>query len=295
MLIAFPIWGMRNRALSVAQCPRQANQFPLPMRPGLLVHRPQLRSHCVEFDCARCGDGFHAFTLGKQYCQFGFGAGEAVEVFKAAADAGSELVHGGQAEQREVGLADDRGGGGEPGIVAGGDEGFGSRALAQAGADEFLQSASRGDHSLRGSVLIEQGQPCGAGVFVGGGVGPGDDEAGADNGQRDVDLGGDVAVAAGVGRAGGQALGCWRCVADAPVVDEAVEFFALSDGEWFRTMKALEANDVERTVGLAPLGGDDVVNAVRAQVVMAELRPCQIGGVPGGVDDDGATSRSLVE
>lgn len=60
-------------------------------------------------------------------------------------------------------------------------------------------------------------------------------------------------------------------------------------------MKALETDDVERTVRLAPLGGDDVVDTVRAQVVVAELRPRQIGRVPGGIDDDGATGRALVE
>lgn len=286
---------MRSRALAIAQCPCQANQLPLPVRPGLLVHRSQLRSHGVEFDGAGCCDGFHAFTLGEQHGQFGFGAGQAVEVFQTAADAGGEVVHGGEAEQREVGLADDRGGGCEPSVVAGGDERFGCRTLTEAGADQFLQSASRGGHRLRSGVFVEQGQPGGAGVFVGGGVGPGDDEAGADDGQRDVDLGGDVAVAAGVGRAGSQAFRCWRCVADAPVVDKAVKFFALPDGEWLRAMKALEADDVERTVRLAPLGGDDVVDTVWAQVVVTELRPRQIGRVPGGIDDDGATSRALVE
>lgn len=232
MLIALPIWGMRGQALAVAQCPRQTNQLALPVRPGLLVHRPQLRSHGVEFDGAGCGDGLQAFALGEQHGQFGFGACEAVEVFKATADTGGELVHGGEAEQREVGLADDRGGGCEPGVVAGGDERFGCRTLTEAGADQFLKSASRGGHRLRSRVFVEQGQPGGAGVFVGCGVGPGDNEARGDDGQRNVDLGGDVAVAAGVGRAGGQALRCRRCVADAPVVNEAVEFFALSDGEW---------------------------------------------------------------
>lgn len=100
---------MRIRVLSVPQSPRQANQFPLPMSPGLLVHRPQLRSHGVKFDGAGCSDSFQAFTLREQYGQFGFGAGEAVEVFQAAAYAGGEVVHGCQAEQREVGLADNRG------------------------------------------------------------------------------------------------------------------------------------------------------------------------------------------
>ena len=129
---------MRSRALPVAQCPRQTNQLPLPVRPGLLVHRPQLRPHSVEFDGARGGDGFQAFASGKQYGQFGFGASQAVEVLKAATDAGAKLVHGGEAEKREVGLADDRGDGGEPGVVAGGDERFGNRALAEAGVDQVL-------------------------------------------------------------------------------------------------------------------------------------------------------------
>lgn len=116
---------MRKRALSIAQCSRQANQFPLAMRSSLFVHRPQLRSDGFLFDGAGDGDGFQALALGEQYGQFRFGAGEAVEVFQAAAYAGGEVVYGGQAEQREVRLADDWGGGGEPGVVAGGDERFG--------------------------------------------------------------------------------------------------------------------------------------------------------------------------
>ncbi|MBK7416514.1 MAG: hypothetical protein IPJ38_16920 [Dechloromonas sp.] len=43
------------------------------------------------------------------------------------------------------------------------------------------------------------------------------------------------------------------------------------------------------------MGGDDVVDAVRSQVVVAEFRSCQIGGVAGGVEDDGAAGGAFFQ
>lgn len=78
-------------------------------------------------------------------------------------------------------------------------------------------------------------------------------------------------------------------------MDKAVEFLTLSNGKRFRAVKALHADDVQGAVGLVPLGGDDVVDAVRPQVVGAQFRAGDIGGVAGGVEDDGAPGGAFVE
>lgn len=128
-----------------------------------------------------------------------------------------------------------------------------------------------------------------------GGIGPGDNKVGIDYGQRNIQLFGDVATAAGVRGAGGQALRQGKGVADAPVVDVAVEFLALADREGLGTVEALDADDVPRAVGLSPLGGDDVVEAVWSQEIVAEFPAGLVGRVASDVDDDGAAGGALVE
>lgn len=130
---------------------------------------------------------------------------------------------------------------------------------------------------------------------MGSGVGPGDGQVGIDDSERDVDLRGDVATASRVGGACGQTFRRLNRVADAPVVDEAVEFLPLADGERFRAVEALDADDMQGAVWVAPLGGDYVVYAVRPQVVVAEFRAGQVGWVAGGIEYDGAPGRTFFE
>lgn len=167
--------------------------------------------------------------------------------------------------------------------------------MAEACADQFFQFLPKLGLGACAAGFLKQCSPGRANVFVGSGVGPGDGQVGVDDSERDIDLRGDVATASRVGGAGGQTFRWLNRVADAPVVDEAVEFLALADGKWFRAVEALDADDMHGAVRVAPLGGDDVVDAVRSQVVVAEFRTGQVGGVAGGVEDDGAPGGTFFE
>ena len=164
------------------------------MRPRLLEHRP----HGIDADVPRRGDGIQAFAVGQPRRHFRLGRCQAEQALQPPADAASEVVHRGQAEQREVGFSVEWGGGGEPGIVGGDNKGFGFGALAQAGGNQGLQLAPDGDLGRIIGPFVEEGGPRRTALFAGGGVGPGDDEVAIDDHQGQVELGGDVARAAGI-------------------------------------------------------------------------------------------------